>query len=946
MKHHHHRTHLHAISAAIGLMIISQGAHAQAQKAPDAAADTVVVTGIRASIQKSIDTKRQADTNVEVISAEDVGKMPDKNVADALSRLPGVNVQYGGANAMDEAERVAIRGTAPNLNLVTLNGHALSAGDWHVGDQQAANQVSSRSVGFGLLPSQLIGQTIVYKTQRADITEGGLAGSVDVILRKPLDFKNQINGELSLGAVYADLPGKTDPQGSGIIAWKNDAKTFGIMVQAFKEDRTLRRDGMETLGYTNGITPAQAGAQTNLIGLRMPNTLNATLFEGVRQRTGGYLSMQFKPNDRIDATLSAFTSKMKAENYNSSAYSIAANLLGAGWQIQDAVVNGDTITSAKIVRPANAPATQQVVGMAFEHFLRQGATSTSDFLDLDVGYKASDKLKFRARAGTTKGNGDTPSQPSIFTALINPNMQFSATPGRPADWTMLDSATGKPIDLSNMANWKLLSGAGAAVVAKDKEDFLHLDGDLDLGPGLLQTLKFGLRSSKHTHTVDNYAARYYAQDDANGNPLAPAAYGTVVTGGTLLPFPTPTPPALYPSDYASALDATYPRNAFRFDTNQLQAFADKYLYWDPVKSKNWGASYGVKEKNNALYLMGDFEMGKVSGNAGLRYVRTTVDTVAYQLLPSGTAAGQCSPMAACSVPGAITGSRVGSYVAQPTSITHTSLLPSLNLRWDIEPKLVGRFAISKSMGRPNYNEMAAAVSLDNIRGTGTTGNPYLKPVESTNVDASMAWYFAPRAYVSGGVFSADLKNYVKPRTSTLTFIDTSTGLSRDYTVSTRDGINARLRGFEVATEVPVGAGFGVGGNYTYVDTKDADGQPMMGASKNTYNLVGFFENDKFSARMAWNFRSDYAYATIGNGSGVPTKDAAGNVTAYNGLHFFKGYGALSLSLSYKIDERMSISLDANNLNNPVRHTYQLTENAPTNWYVSGRQYYLNLRMKM
>ena len=437
------QTQLHAVASAASLLFLHAGAWAQATKPAAPPVDTIVVTGIRAAIQKSIDTKRTADTNIEVVSAEDVGKMPDKNIADALSRLPGVNVQYGGANAMDEAERVAIRGTAPNLNLVTLNGHALSAGDWHVGDQQAANQVSSRSVGFGLLPSQLIGQTIVYKTQRADITEGGLAGSVDVLLRKPLDFKNALNGELSLGGVYADLPGKTDFQGSGILAWKNDSNTFGVMVQAFKENRTLRRDGMETLGYTNGITAAQAGTQTNLIGLRMPNTLNATLFEGVREREGGYLSMQFKPNDRIDATLSGFTSKMKAENYNSSAYSIAANLLGAGWLIQDAKVDGDTIVSAKIVRPANAPATQQVIGMQFEHFVRQGARSTSDFLDLDVGIKATDKLKFRARAGTTQGDGDTPSQPSIYTVLINPNMQFSATQGRPADWTMIDSVDGQ-----------------------------------------------------------------------------------------------------------------------------------------------------------------------------------------------------------------------------------------------------------------------------------------------------------------------------------------------------------------------------------------------------------------------------------------------------------------------------------------------------------------------
>ena len=269
-----------------------------------------------------------------------------------------------------------------------------------------------------------------------------------------------------------------------------------------------------------------------------------------------------------------------------------------------------------------------------------------------------------------------------------------------------------------------------------------------------------------------------------------------------------------------------------------------------------------------------------------------------------------------------------------------------HLRWDLDQSLIGRFALSRSMGRPNYNEMAAAVSLDNIRGTGTTGNPYLKPIMSTNIDASLAWYFAPRAYVSGGVFKADLQNYVKPRTSTLSFLDTNTGLMRDYLVSTRDGVDASLNGFELAAEIPVGAGFGVGGNYTYVNTNDADSQPMMGASKNTYNVVAFYENNDFSARVGWNFRDDYAYNIIGNGSGIPTKDAAGNITVYNGLHYWKGYGALSLSLGYKISKDISITLDGNNLNNPVRHTYQLNENAPTNWYVSGAQYYLNLRMKL
>ena len=121
-----------ALATSFLLAALATAAGAQTSGGP---LDTVVVTGIRASLAKSIETKKNADANVEVVTAEDIGKMPDKNIADALSRLTGVSVQAGAANAIDEAERVAIRGTSPNLNLFTVNGHAISSGDWHVSDQ-------------------------------------------------------------------------------------------------------------------------------------------------------------------------------------------------------------------------------------------------------------------------------------------------------------------------------------------------------------------------------------------------------------------------------------------------------------------------------------------------------------------------------------------------------------------------------------------------------------------------------------------------------------------------------------------------------------------------------------------------------------------------------------------------------------------------------------------
>src|SRR5215813_770367 len=183
--------------------------------------EEVVVTGIRASVQQSLDAKREAVNNVEVISAEDIGKMPDKNVADSLVRVPGVTTSSASANegGFDENDRVSMRGTNPSLTQTLINGHGVAAGDWFVLDQV---QQVGRSVSYTLLPSEMVSKVVVEKTSSASLVEGGVAGSVNIITRKPLDFSKPVTLELSAGAVYAQLPKKTDGQFSALAAWHND----------------------------------------------------------------------------------------------------------------------------------------------------------------------------------------------------------------------------------------------------------------------------------------------------------------------------------------------------------------------------------------------------------------------------------------------------------------------------------------------------------------------------------------------------------------------------------------------------------------------------------------------------------------------------------------------------------------------------------------------------
>jgi iron complex outermembrane receptor protein len=903
-------------AVSLALMAMAGASHAQSTAGT---VETIEVTGIRASLEKSIAVKKDAATNVEVVTADDIGKMPDKNIADALSRLTGVNVQYGLALAMDEAERVSIRGTSPNLNLVTINGHSLSSGDWHVGDQSAA---SGRSVGFGLMPSQLVGQSIVYKTGQANIPDGGIAGTVDIVTRKPLQFAKRFTGEVTAGLVHADLANETDPQLSGLIAWKNETNTFGVLVQAFKEDRHLRRDGQETFSY-GVITAAQAANSGNpaLAGLRMPGSLNSALFIGERKREGGYLGLQARPNADLEINLSAFSAKLKANNYNSSPFALPTGVVAGGGRITNYTIEGDVITSATIT----APTTRNTQSFEYDNYVRDGAESTSKFYDLDGEWRATRDPTFRGRVGYTEGSGVTKTQPGAVFSIYDAGITYRLNGDRPPDWSV------NGVDLNNLMNGRYLmntNSVAASASSNDEETYWHADGDYLLNRGPFTNLKFGARGSDHERSYEVAAGRL--------NNLDPVAGCVAGVACNYPPSTWPVPSGFYPGDYGSGLDGNFPRGLFRFDAGTLRAWGEANANWDTVLSKVWTSASTVKEKNTAVYLMTEFDLNAITGNVGVRAVKTEVTSIFYQALTGRCAAW--NPPAAkppCTVPGAITSARGVPVLAQVVTTDHTDYLPSVNVRWDMKGGWISRFSLSRTLGRPNYGELAGSVVLNNTLLTGTGGNPNLKPIISDNLDANIAWYLGTRTYVSAGIFAQDIKNYVKTGTAPVDLINIDTGQIATYTVTSRIGKDARMKGFEIAGETQLGRGFGVLANATYVDAEDEDGLVMLGTSEWTYNLRGYYEDDRFSAHLAWNYRTEYPYVFQGNGTNTPN----------NGARFFAGAGSLSASLAYRITRDISVHLDANNLNNEIRYTYHVNEQAPAAFYENGRQYFLTLRAK-
>lgn len=900
------------VSGALYAQDAAQGSAATTQSRADKAKAkelaTVTVVGIRDSEAESLALKKEAASHVEVVTAEDIGKLPAKNVADTLQRLPGVNISSSSASegGFDESDRVSLRGTAPSLTQTLVNGHSVGTGDWFVLSQV---QTVGRSVSYSLLPSEIVSQVVVHKTSEASIVEGGSAGSVDIITRKPLEFAKPVTAEASIGGVYSDLPGDTKPQFSGLFNWKNDANTVGVLVQAFYEKRSLQRNGQEIVGgYSQiGANDPIAVAHPDLAGVYYPNLTGAALFTQQRERKGGVIDFEIKPTDNLTLDLSGFYSKLKADNYNRNYLMWASQFVPSGAGLQPGYTVSNNVLTNAVFAPVAGSTTPYGV---YDQISRPGASSESKYLTLDADWRVTDHFDLKGQIGTTRGSGASPTQDVIElgTAVGAGANWMMRGIGRPTNWN-LGGDNSSPSGIYPQAGW-IFGGQGIKV--KDKEDWAQFDGELSFDDGALTSLQFGGRYAKHERSNPFEVAQgpNWASDWQN-----PAAY--------------PTSHQNYPGDFGSSLGGSFPSDIWYYTPGQLAQIDAQFANRDPVSRFYFNDIYKVQEKDSAAYLQLNWESGIASGNVGVRYVKTD-EAIGYT---------STAPDAeASSVTGPITGSAFGDYYWNVYKHSYGKLLPSANLKFDLNDQWVARFAASQTMTRPDYSALAGSVSADDLTHTGSGGNPKLKPLISTNFDAAVEWYFAPRGLLSAGVYAMNLKDYVSFGNQVRSFKDLQAtqnaghDVYSDYLISVPTNVNGKVRGVELNYIQPIGDNFGVQANYTYADAHATGDKPLQGASKNTYNVSGYFENQRFNARVSYTYRSQF-YA------GVSRTDT----------YFQQGIGNLAASFGVNITDWMALSLDAMNLNKPKLKYY--TQNAaygkqPYAFYDNGRQYYLNLRFKL
>jgi iron complex outermembrane recepter protein len=903
-----------AVKSALGLVMMVPPALALAQTAPASGdqVEEVVVTGIRASVEQSLDAKRAAATVTEVISAEDIGKMPDKNVADSLVRVPGVTTSSASANegGFDENDRVSMRGTNPSLTQTLINGHGIAAGDWFVLNQV---QQVGRSVSYTLLPSELVSQVVVHKSSQASLVEGGVAGSVDIITRKPLDFNKPFTFQASAGAVYSKLPGKTDPQFSALLDWKNDGGTFGVLAQGFYESRDLRRDGTEVLGYEQ-FKPgsAVATAHPDLTNVYYPAFIGAALFTQKRERKGGLLDFEFKPSDNATIDLQGFYSKLDASNYNRNYLDWLTHYVAQGsGQSPD---TGYVVTNGTLTKANFSPVNGTLYGV-YDQISRPDESATAGYVNLDGEFKVSDSLSFFAQAGTSKGDGKTPTQDVSET---NPGLSSGS------GFQLNGMGTGPSFNLGNTVNttptpngvpvtFGWIFGA-QNVDVKDKEDWAKLDGDFKIDNGSWADLKFGVRYQTHERSSDNAIAQ--------GPTFGP-------NGGGTNPANYPTTFSTYPSDY-NTFGGSTPSGIWYWTPAQLAAYNNPAnVNRDPLAREYYQYLFSVKEKNYAGFVQANFKGSNWSADIGVRLVRTQEHAVTYTQVAANT-------------PGAITTSAFGPFIGIPVDNTYNDFLPSANLKLDLSPDVVARFAVSETMTRPDYSALAGFTDLSppgslGGTGTGTGGNPSLKPIRSTNYDAGLEWYFAKRSLLSASLFYMDLKNYVSFGSQTLSYLtfssQTPQGAMVPYQLTVPVNAQGRVQGIELAYQQAITDYFGVSANYTYADGKQTSlvtngDDRLVGTSKNTYNLSAYFENRRFSARVAYTFRSAF-FSGLDRNTAFSQDDI----------------GGLAASLQYTVNDILSFTLDGQNLNNPTLKYYALNTTQPRAFYKNGAQYYFTVRAK-
>lgn len=850
----------------------------QASSTPPAAGNVesveeVVVTGLRQSIAAAIEAKREASNIVDVVNAEDIGKLPDQNVAETLGRVSGINI----SRKDGEGSGFTVRGLS--LNRIEINGRSF------VGPTQDATPA------LETVNPEILSGIEVIKSPTADLVEGAIGATVNLKTRRPLDGEDILSARAQV--VYADQADKTGYRTSGLISKSFGEGTFGALLGLAYARVHAQGEGLSTNGWvrTNAIDGNGDGVDDP--GLFRPNRISSQIEQRSDERSTATGALQWRPDDATDVILEGTYSRLKRDR-DLAYYQLLLNdndVAGSATVLPDGTVSRATLTGITL-RP-----------------LAYDAPSDLESYNFGLsGKREAGRFKFSADASYSHGEGSENqaglSTGAPFTYVIVPkagnNVDVTYDFGANRDFP--DYSLSSNFNRDDPSQYRLFSVFDGVARSENRGYDGRFDVTFDAGWGALTSLQAGTRyedirlESEDPQSTPGVAS-LLAVADRNGDGIV-----------TLDELPAVSYNNQLSGNFFSEASGNFPRNFLTGDVLSVaQARADVGLGSPaPVPA----SERSVDQRTPAGYVRANFEGDLFSvpyvANLGVRFVST-----------KRTARGN----AVATGPAGVT--------VTPTELTKTfsHWLPSGNISFSLTDDVLLRFAASKVVARPALRDVAPGITVSLTNFTASAGSPDLKPIEADQYDATIEWYMADASLLSLALYRKDISTFIISTTSSETidgYPPTAVNPSGLFQINRpRNGTGGTVEGFEVGYQhafkfLPAPFdGFGVLANYTYADSETPIQNPLGGGtlplqnlSRDSYNVVGYYENDLFTARIAYTYRSKF----------LASLDSA----ALGGARYEDEYGQLDATASVSLSQKVKLTFDAVNLNKAVTRQYNGT----------------------
>ncbi len=858
--------------------------------------DTIIVTGIRGSLERATEIKRNSVNSVEAVAMEDLGKLPDQNVAESLQRVPGVTIERN----RGDGQFISVRGLGPDFNAVTINGRTI------------ATDNVGRAFSFDVLPSELISGASVYKSPTAAINGASIGASVDISTMRPLD-QDPFKAVVNVRSTYNELAESNSPSLSGLFSYHNEAKTLGVALAASFVERDIRSDAF-TIGA--GHTPRSSTAGGYFDGRLGPNVAefenvdtpsNLSPFFVLREDSRLGLSgvLQYRPVENLTMTFDTLYTKL---DQTTDQIGVAFDFSG-GTLVEQVVEN-------------NAAVYQRIEGGFVDQILELGERPAETVM---VGYNAewqSDSFELSFDASYSKAKLDSE---GYFTTIRRTDMtlEYDRRNGNKIYDFNYSSPNypNAPTDVDNVAAHYV------AIGSENREDQtleFRLDGKWDSGEGVVASA--GIAMQNREKTRDTYGQ----------TPDVQCAF----CGGEVYTFPsslfTPTNMNWFEGEGGNVV-----REWIQYDerelTEAMRAYDGPYVDWmetdgyaDPVYQPE--ASSAVEEDVLLGYIMFDYDT-ELAGmpfalNTGLRMEATEFSSsgAAQTILsaqPNGL--GQNIIVLSDVVPISFEGD-------------YFDILPSLNARLDLTDQLVARFATSRVMTRPTLDDLSPAQTILSNPGNEaiSRGNPDLLPFRASQMELGLEWYFNELGLLSLTGFYKNVDSFVTS-TTTPEMVDQVTF----QVTEPANGEGAVVKGLEIGYRQAFDNlpspfdGLGAEASYTYVSS-DANYENELtgvsygleGLSENSYSLVGFYEKGPVQARLAYTYRDPFLQVAFGR-NGDP--------------EYFDEYQQLDGSFSFAVTDNFTVSVDALNLTDENEFIYSTTPDRTKEYRTTGRRFMVGVR---